>query len=517
MKYPKYLALFCVIFFSVLGGYLLSYANFAQKIPENLISKNEVYAKEDSNSSAFKNPNFTQLQEVFRAVPAKILPSVVQLNVSSVQKNNSLGLKNFYYFFGEEPPEEKRSPQEYRRTGLGSGSIIRKKNNTYYVLTNNHVIKDAVDIEIIMHTGDRFSAEIVGGDSRVDLAVVKFEPDKDIEITIADLGNSDNLKIGDLVMAIGSPDGFQSTVTQGIVSYMGRRGGPGGNINDFIQTDASINKGNSGGPLVNMNGEIIGINTWIASESGTSAGLGFAIPINNVKFVVNSFLEKGKLSYGWLGVTLHDYRKQITQLVGKELAKEIFTPMKIYEKQGSFISDVYKDSPADKGGIMPGDFVIELNGKLIESSDELTFEIGMLRPKQKINLRLLRNGKEKRVSVTLGERQPEEKLAKGLDNNWPGLIVMPINKKINERLKKVISSPLVGVENSGLMVLNVVKDSPIQIVGLKAWDVITKINGRKVNNLLEFYRELNKNSTKDTIFSYKRKGYELDTPKIKLK
>ena len=443
------------------------------------------------------------------------MPSVVQINVSSVSSQDSTFQNPFFRFFGR--PED-LEPQEYLRRGLGSGTIIRKEGELYYVLTNNHVIKSAEDIEVLTYDGQRFAAEIVGSDNRVDLAVLKFQPDKNLDsITIADLGNSGDLRIGDLVMAIGSPDGFQSTVTQGIVSYIGRRGGPGNNINDFIQTDASINKGNSGGPLVNMNGQIIGINTWIASESGSSAGLGFAIPINNAKVVIESFLKEGKLSYGWLGVTVPNYQALVAHL-GNDVSKEVFSPLGIYGKQGAFVADVYSDSPAGKAGLLPGDFIIELNGKAIKSSDELTFEIGILRPQQEANLRLIRSGREQKVRVILGERQSAEKLAKGLENNWPGISVLPLSKKVNAQIKKLPNnSSLASDENSGLIVLSVLDDSPIQVVGIRRGDVITKINGKKVRNLLEFYRELNKNSASNTIFTYKRKGYELETPKIRLR
>ncbi|MEM9424788.1 MAG: trypsin-like peptidase domain-containing protein, partial [Spirochaetota bacterium] len=434
---------------------------------------------------------------------------VVQINVSSFEEAPSLE-NPFFRFFGQ--PEDS-VPQEYRRTGLGSGSIIRKEGRTYYVLTNNHVIKDAEDIDVILYDQQRFPAEIVGGDNRVDLAIVKFEADKELEgITVADLGDSTDLKIGDLVMAVGSPNGFRSSVTQGIVSYIGRRGGPGGNINDFIQTDASINKGNSGGPLVNMNGQVIGINTWIASESGSSAGLGFAIPINNARFVIDSFFEDGKLSYGWLGITIPKFQEQVEQL-GSEIAEEVLGPLGLYGKRGSFVSGVYSDSPAGKAGILPGDFIIELDGKPIESSEELTFAVGMLRPGQKINLQLLRGGKQRQISVVLGERKPEEELAKGLANNWPGISVLPLSEGIRKQLKRI--SRLASEENTGLLVLNVLPESAMEVVGIQEGDVITEINGAKVHTLAEFYRELNKSNAKNTVFTYKRKGYELETPKFK--
>ncbi|WGK68485.1 trypsin-like peptidase domain-containing protein [Candidatus Haliotispira prima] len=514
MKYKKHSALFLIVFFSVLGGYALSYANFSRKAPENLVGKNGVYAKERTDESVLNDMSFAQLQEVFRAVPSKVLPSVVQINVSSVEEAPALDTPLFR-FFGQ--PDGEGPKQEFQRRGQGSGSIIKKEGQTYYVLTNNHVVNNAGEIEVTTYDEQKFPAELVGKDGRVDLAIIKFEAEKELDNwNMAELGNSSDLQIGDMVMAIGSPDGLQSTVTQGIVSYMGRRGGPGGNINDFIQTDASINRGNSGGPLVNMSGQVIGINTWIASSSGSSAGLGFAIPIDNAKFVIESFLENGKLSYGWLGVSVPEYRELVEQL-GSEIAKEVFGPMGVYSKKGSFVSAVYSNSPADKAGLLPGDYIIELNGEPISSSGELTFVVGMLRPNQKINMVLIRNGKQRSINVTLGERLPEDKLNEDLDKNWPGISVLPLSKNINKQLKRVSNGRLSSDENSGLLVLNVRPESALQIVGIRKGDVITEINGKKVVNLTDFYRELSKNNAKNTIFTYKRKGYELETPKIKLK
>ncbi len=516
MKHHKSLALFLIVFFSVLGGYLLSYANFSQNLPNNLTGKNEVYAKEANNDLALDNPNFAQLQAVFRAVPSKILPSVVQIDTSSTEEVVGNPQNLFFRFFGQ-PEQEDPPKREYQRVGMGSGSIIQQEGNTYYVLTNNHVINDADDIEVTTYDGHKFPAEVVGHDERVDLGVIKFTPNQQLDsLKVAELGDSSALKIGDLVMAVGSPDYLQSTVTQGIVSYIGRHGGPGGNINDFIQTDASINRGNSGGPLVDMNGQIIGINTWIASESGASAGLGFAIPINNAKFAIDSFLQEGELSYGWLGVTLPPYL-EIVERLGNKVTKEVLSPMGIYGKKGSLVGGVFSNSPADKSGIKPGDYLIEINGKPIESSEELTLTVGMLRPGQKANFRLIRAGQEREVSVTLDKRQSADELAKNSDDSWPGIMVLPLNNDINQSLRKMSNGRMDTEETSGLLVLNVTEDSAVQVVGIKEGDVITKINGAKVNDLAEFYRELNENSLQNTVFTYKRKGYELETPKIKLK
>ncbi|MCL2602366.1 MAG: trypsin-like peptidase domain-containing protein, partial [Treponema sp.] len=252
------------------------------------------------------------LQTTLRAVTDRVLPSVVEVKTVSVQRRQQASPRfdgiPWDFFFGprRNPNEQGEAPNqgqggEFRSRGIGSGIIIRHEKGVYYVLTNNHVIDGANEIQIGVLGARDYNADVIGRDPRRDLAVLSFKSND--RYPLAELGNSDDVRIGDWAIAMGNPLGeqFSFSVTMGIVSAVGRTGGPGGNINDFIQTDASINQGNSGGPLVNIWGEVIGINTWIASNvGGGSVGLGFAIPINNVVRTIDELIKSGSVSDGWL-------------------------------------------------------------------------------------------------------------------------------------------------------------------------------------------------------------------------
>ncbi len=289
------------------------------------------------------------LQTAFRSISSGVLPSVVEIDVVQTKTRQTNPLNGFPFFFFGLPDDGEGGIQEYQQEGLGSGVIVRHTGNTYYVLTNQHVVGTAENISIKLHDSRVFTGKLVGSDERKDVALVSFESD-DTSIPVAVLGDSDTVQAGDICFAMGTPLGFYSSVSQGIISATGRSGGPGNNINDFIQTDAAINQGNSGGPLVNIYGEVIGINTWIASQSGGSQGLGFSIPINNVKRSIDDFINSGKVTYGWVGVSLAEADKEYQQSLGVE------------GKTGALAVQVFLNSPAYKGGMQPGDYVIALNG-----------------------------------------------------------------------------------------------------------------------------------------------------------
>ncbi len=247
------------------------------------------------------------VQDAFRSIADNVLPAIVELDVTENTPVQSLPNDQmpFRFFFGQPQDNGTTPPPDMQTKGLGSGIIVRRDGKTVYVLTNNHVAGNATTIKAVLSDGREFKAQLVGHDDRLDLALVKFET-PDPNITVATLGDSSALHVGDWAVAIGSPFGYVSSMTVGIVSALGRSGGPDGNISDFIQTDASINKGNSGGALVNIKGEVVGINTWIASPTGTSVGLGFSIPINNAKKAIDDFITKKHIEYGWLGVSLRE-------------------------------------------------------------------------------------------------------------------------------------------------------------------------------------------------------------------
>jgi len=377
----------------------------------------------------------------------------------------------FDFFFGEPDSDEPdREGREFRSQGLGSGVIVRRDGDRYYVMTNDHVIGNADEITITLDDGSDYPAEIVGKDARKDLAMVSFTSEADIPV--ARIGDSDELQVGDWVMAIGSPFGFQSTVTVGIVSALERRGGPAGNISDFIQTDAAINRGNSGGALVNLAGELVGINTWITSQTGGSMGLGFSIPVDNVVRSIDDFIETGAVRYGWLGVSIRS--------VTDELANSLGLP----DRRGALVHHVFLDSPADNGGLLPGDFVRVINGITVEDSDELVLEVGELPVDEEATFEIVRSGEEMTITVRIGERESETAIANLNARLWPGFSVFPLTDELRADIE-------LDSAQAGVLVSTVENRTPGAAAGFRVGDVLTAINGTATPELLDFYRELN--------------------------
>ncbi|MDR1785476.1 MAG: Do family serine endopeptidase [Spirochaetaceae bacterium] len=432
------------------------------------------------------------MQNVFRAVSESVLPSVVELDVVE-KRTGPANPFGFIPFFGNNGEGQQR---EYEQQGLGSGVIVRKSGKTYYVLTNNHVAGKATEISVKLKDGRGMTGKLIGADSRKDIALVSFESD-DSDIPVAVLGDSDTVHVGDICFAMGTPLGFDSSVTQGIVSAIGRSGGHGiDNISEFIQTDAAINQGNSGGPLVNIYGEVIGINTWIASPSGASAGLGFAITINNVKKAIDDFISSGKITYGWMGVALVEIDKSYKEELG------------IGDKIGAFASQVYLDSPAAKGGIMPGDFVIQLNGRGVKSVSQLVREVGDLKVNEKAAFVVIRDGKEVTLSVTIEARK--EDTASNSSRLWPGFNALPLTAEVRKTLN--LDSSLRGV-----VIANVQARSPAAAMRLNNNEVITAVNDKKISNLREFYSALNLTGKAEVWFDVRDSdGNVLSTRRYKL-
>ncbi len=454
---------------------------------------NKVFA-EDTNID--KNVGLKALKNIqysFNSVAEQVLPVVVEINVEEVVKQVVPQGNWPWDFFFQTPPKDKgenKKPkeQEFKKYGLGSGIIVRRIKNKVYVLTNNHVVGDAKKISIKLYDQRQFKAKLVGRDERKDIALVMFETKE--KIPVAKLGDSSKLKVGDWVLAVGNPFGFESTVTAGIVSALGRRGGPGENISDFIQTDAAINRGNSGGALVNLEGEVIGLNTWITSTTGGSIGLGFSIPINNVKKAIDDFIEKGKVQYGWLGVNIGDPTP--------DMAKELH----IADMKGALVYDVFKGSPADKSGIRPGDFIVKVNNKVIKNSSNLVLIVGDLSPGRESTFEIIRYGQRMKISVKIAIRKEEKKVIALKKNLWPGFTVVPLTDEIKKELK---------LKNSleGVLIARVEKGTPADIAGFKELDVVEKINDKKIENIMEFYRSLNDTKNKEILFKIKRDKNEL--------
>ncbi|UCF99421.1 MAG: Do family serine endopeptidase [Spirochaetaceae bacterium] len=433
------------------------------------------------------------LQQAFREVAAKVLPTVVEIDVVDVVKQQVPGFTNpFEFFFGPQS-DNRQAPQqqEFRRQGLGSGVIVRHRGNKVYVLTNNHVAGEAEEISVKLNDGRQFTAQLVGADPNRDLALVMFETTE--QVPVAQLGDSDVLQVGDWVLAVGSPLGFDSTVTAGIVSAIGRHTIPGmevANFTDYIQTDAAINQGNSGGALVNIYGQVVGINSWIASPSGGNVGLGFAIPINNAKKAIDDFITKGKIEYGWLGVSMGS------------VSTESLKDLKLQNSRGAFVYGVFKGSPADKAGVLPGDFITEVNGEALRDTSELLLRVGNLEPGKKADLSIIRYGQSLRLTVKIAARESEQNLAARSGKLWPGFSVVPLTEDIRTQLSLN--------KSSGRLVIGAVEQGGFaDIAGLKTGDIVRKVNGQEVSTVLDFYKAFNSTKSREILFAIKRQDTEL--------
>ncbi len=444
-------------------------------------------------SGQILTPTLEQIQYSFRQVADMVLPVVVEITTEEVVRR-TVPRSPFDFFF-RNPEEQSPEEQEFRQPGLGSGVIVQKSGGKVYVLTNNHVVGEADKIHVRLHDERQYDAEIVGTDPRRDLALISFATRDDVPL--AKLGDSGALKVGDLVLAVGNPFGFESTVTMGIVSALGRQAERAGSVADFtdyIQTDAAINPGNSGGALVNLRGEVIGINTWIASRTGSYMGLGFAVPINNARKAINDFITKGRVEYGWLGVQIGT--------VDQERFPGFAQDLGIAGKNGAFVFNVFKGSPAQKAGIQPGDLITEVDGRAVEDDNALTKIVGNLPPGEVHRFSLIRERKEVTLNIKLTIREEEKEIAAQSKNLWPGLYVTTLT----EELRKQLDVPA-GVR--GLLVSGVLEGSPSAIAGLKQGDVITRINDRPASGALVFYTELNDTSSREVRMRVFREGTEV--------
>jgi serine protease Do len=380
----------------------------------------------------------------------------------------------FERFFGGTGPQ-----RELRRSSLGSGVLINKDG---HILTNNHVVENATDIKVSLSDKEEFDAKVVGRDPQTDVALIKIEAKRDLPL--APLGDSDRLQVGEWVMAIGNPFGLGNTVTVGIASAKGRIIGAGP-YDDFIQTDASINPGNSGGPLFNMNGEVVGINTAIVA---TGQGIGFAIPINLAKGILNQLHEQGRVTRGWLGVQV--------QRVTSELAKSFG----LERESGALVADVQPNSPAERAGIQRGDVIVAFNGQKIQDMNELPRVVASTPPGTEVDVTLVRNGQEKMVHLKVGEMQAEQQQAAvggGTTEGKLGLAVQELTPDIARSL---------GLSNAqGVVVTDVADGSPADEVGIQRGDVILEVNQQRVTNLQDYQAALGRvGDTKSVLFLIRR-------------
>ncbi|MGE5238545.1 MAG: DegQ family serine endoprotease [Chloroflexota bacterium] len=405
----------------------------------------------------------TKTNQAISEVAAAVKPSVV--NVSTTRTIRTPGNPFFddpffRRFFGDEFGQYGK-PRERKQASLGSGVIVDRNG---YVLTNNHVIKDADDIRIKLADTREFKGKVVGTDPKTDLAVIKIEAN---HLQAVRMGDSDRLKVGEMVIAVGNPFGLNQTVTSGIVSATGRANVGIADYEDFIQTDAAINPGNSGGALVNVRGELVGINTAIFSTTGGYQGIGFAIPSNMAKVVMESLIKTGKVVRGWFGVTM--------QPVTPDLAKEFG----LSDERGAIVADVAEGSPAAKAGIRRGDVIIEFDGKEVNDVPALRNMVAAALPNREVTVKLLREKKVKTVRVAIKELPHELQVTSGdVENNLKGVSV----QNITPELRKGFGIPK---QITGVVITDVEEGSPVY-GGFARGDVITEINRKAIKNTKDY-------------------------------
>jgi len=390
--------------------------------------------------------------------------------------------EQFRRFFGQ-------IPHEFKQHGLGSGVIVSPDG---YIMTNNHVVGNADTIQVTLMDKREFTAKVIGKDAKTDLALIKI--DTKAALPFAALGNSDATEVGDWVVAIGNPFGFSLTVTAGIVSAKGRA--LGGNYDEFIQTDAAINPGNSGGPLFDVTGKVVGINTAIYSRTGTSAGIGFAIPIDLAKAVMDQLKSHGKVVRGWLGVEIQEVTPELAQSFGLAMP------------EGALVANVEKDAPAAKAGIKRGDVIVKFNDKTVHEQHELPELVAETPINKTVNVEVIRGTKHLTIPVTIGELKDTE-LANARGDEQPGSgwglqvgeITPDIAREFNLQSDK------------GVVVRQVKPDSPGAEAGLQQGDVILEVNHDKVNSLQEFMAKAKeaKNQKKSALLLVQRGNMTLYT------
>ncbi len=453
----------------------------------------------------------TQLSEAFEAAAGKVSPSVVPIFAEQVIEQ-SFGYaapdELFRRFFGDDffkrffgtPPKTEKNQQQGTIRSLGSGVIISADG---YILTNNHVVENADKLIIVMDNNKKYEAKTVGTDVNSDLAVIKIDGK---DLPTAALGNSDEVKVGQWVIAVGNPFQLMHTVTAGIISAKGRSSIGLAAYEDFMQTDASINPGNSGGALADLDGKVVGISTAIVGPSGGNVGIGFAIPINMAKGIMDELITKGKVSRGYLGILPQDIDESLAEA------------MNLKSTEGALVGDVTAGGPAEKAGMLRGDVITAMDGASITNSTDLRLKVAEAAPGTKVKFTVIRGGKEKAIEVKLGERpaeaaereapesqrQPREEMLDKL-----GLAVQDLTPDIARQL---------GYENErGVIVANVVPTSSADEAGLQRGDLIREVDRTAVASVKEFEKAISKAKSGDSVVLLIMRGGNTFYVALKLK
>jgi serine protease Do len=439
--------------------------------------------------------------KAFATVAKRVSPAVVFIQVEKMVNQpaieffspfggdeNPFGDDFFRHFFGEpsphnQSPQQPRHPnQKQREVGQGSGFIVSADG---YILTNNHVVGGADRVIVKLEDGREFKAKTIGTDPHTDVAVIKIEANN---LPVLPLGDSDALEVGEWVMAIGNPFGLSHTLTAGIVSAKGRSSLGIADYENFIQTDAAINPGNSGGPLVNLEGEAVGMNTAIFSRSGGYMGVGFAIPINMAKAIMDQLIKHGSVTRGYLGIVIQD------------LTPDLAKTFELEGQKGILISQVTEDSPAQKAGLKRGDVIVEYDGEPVGEIAEFRNRVSLETPGTKHEITLLRDGKHKNLTVTIGKLPDKEQVASAPPHSWQklGITVKNLTRDLAQRF---------GYQGeTGVVVTDVDQGSVADMAGIQAGTLIKEVNRKAIRNVNEFQRAIEESSDKNTVLLLIQEG-----------
>ncbi len=406
--------------------------------------------------------------KAFSEIANAVSPVVVNISTTKIVRRDSSPFFDDPFFNFFDSFNDLGFPKKWREQSLGSGVIVSSDG---YIITNNHVIEQAEEIKVTLYDKTSFKGKIVGSDPKTDVALIKISAN---DLPVAVWADSDKLQVGEFVLAIGNPFGLSHTVTMGIVSAVGRVSVGITDYEDFIQTDAAINPGNSGGPLVNIKGEIIGINTAIFSKSGGYQGIGFSVPSNLVRSVMDQLIKHGKVTRGWLGVSI------------QRLTPELAQKFNLKDSRGALVGDVVKGSPAEKAGLIRGDIILEFNSRRVSDADNLRNIVAQSKAGTEVKIKILRKGKEYDLTATIaefpretGDEIPELSREDRQQEALAGLEVIELTKDIAQQLG-------LNRGEKGVVVVKVESGSPADEAGIKRGDVIQEIDNKKVSSLNEF-------------------------------
>ena len=427
----------------------------------------------------------------FAAIVQKVAPSVVKVFVTMKSSENQVAnpdMEFFRRFFGGDGlnqmnPEQPNSPTEH---GLGSGVIVASNG---YILTNNHVVSEASEIQVVLNDGRQFTAKVIGTDPQTDVALIKIDAENLLALTLTD---SSKVEIGDVVLAIGNPFGVGQTVTKGIVSAKDRTTSGDGD-EDFIQTDAAINPGNSGGALVDTEGRLVGINSAILTRSGGNQGIGFAVPSDLCRWVMDSLVRNGHVERGLLGVMIQD------------LTPDLAKAFKLDRTTGALVGDVSPGSPADRAGLKSGDVITQFNGQAIQNASQLKLRVAETAPGSKAPVIVSRNGEDKTFDVTLGNA-PEKKVAKANETNGTERKEALAGVEVADLDQSTRSELNVPDNVQGAVISQVMPNSAAYEAGLRAGDVITELNHQPVKSAQDAIADSEKQPGGETLVKVWTKG-----------